>query len=101
MDRARRFFQGHEPMDENYVVYAAALAESQGPIFDRTLEHLGDSDSGVLAMRTIMYWAIQDVQEGGDPPHVVRAPEANNFAHIVARDDVLPADEDWHTYWQK
>src|SRR5207248_8363261 len=29
-DRARRFFQGKEPMEENYVVYSAALAESQG-----------------------------------------------------------------------
>jgi hypothetical protein len=88
-------------MDDNYVVYSAALAESQGQVYDRTLEHLGDSDRGVVVMRNIMYWAIQDVQEGGDPPHVVRAPEANHFDHVVVRNDVLPSDADWHTYWQK
>jgi nitrite reductase/ring-hydroxylating ferredoxin subunit len=99
LDRARAFFQGKEPLDENFVIYSAALAESQGPTYDRTLEHLGESDNGIVAMRTIMFWAIQDVLEGSDPPHVVRAPEANHFSHVVVKSDVVPSTEDWRVSW--
>jgi hypothetical protein len=99
LDRARAFFQGKEPLDENFVIYAAALAESQGPTYDRTLEHLGESDNGIVAMRTIMFWAIQDVLEGSDPPHVVRAPEANHFSHVVVKSEVVPSTEDLRVSW--
>jgi hypothetical protein len=52
-------------------------------------------------MRSVMYGAIQDVQEGVDPIHVIRDPDANHLAHIVARDAVVPKTEDWRAVLEK
>ncbi len=72
-----------EAMQRSFVVFSTAMAVSQGSIFDRTQENLQDSDVGIVAMRDIVHRGIQDVQEGADPPHVIRDPEANDFQHIV------------------
>lgn len=96
----RRLLQEPDEAEPNFVAYSTALAESQGPIYDRTQEYLTDTDSGIIAMRTIVHRAIQDVQEGADPPHVVRDAAANDFRHIVAREDVLASGEDWRSHWR-
>ena len=41
-----------------------------------------------------------DVQAGRDPPHVVRDPAANDFAHHVVTSVVMPDREDWRTLWR-
>ena len=50
---------------------------TQGPIADRTNEHLGASDQGVAIFRRILRREIQKVQEGLDPIAVIRD-EAKN-----------------------
>jgi nitrite reductase/ring-hydroxylating ferredoxin subunit len=72
-----------EAMQRSFVVFSTAMAVSQGPIFDRTQENLQESDGGIIAMRDIVHRGIQDVQEGADPPHVVRDSAMNDFKHIV------------------
>ena len=40
---------------------------SQGDITDRTQEHLGQSDTGIIAMRNMFREQLQIVEDGGEP----------------------------------
>jgi nitrite reductase/ring-hydroxylating ferredoxin subunit len=79
--------------DANFVAYAVSLAESQGPMFDRSQEHLVATDQGIVAMRALVHKGISDVEEGADPPHVIRDPAANHFS-LEAREELLPPGAD-------
>lgn len=46
--------------------------ESQGPITDRTREHLGESDRGLLLFRMLLRNQMAVVADGGDPLNVFR-----------------------------
>jgi 5,5'-dehydrodivanillate O-demethylase len=48
--------------------------ETQGPIADRTIEHLSFSDRGVALLRKVMKENIEKVQRGEDPLGVFRDP---------------------------
>ena len=41
--------------------------ETQGPIADRTDEHLGEADRGVIMFRKLLHEQISAVQQGQDP----------------------------------
>jgi hypothetical protein len=46
-----------------------AIQEDQyGPIADRTKEHLGSSDAGIIALRRRLLKAARDMAEGREPP---------------------------------
>jgi 5,5'-dehydrodivanillate O-demethylase len=47
---------------------------TQGPIADRTTEHITKSDVGVVALRRMFRDCIEAVRAGRDPVAVVRAP---------------------------
>lgn len=47
---------------------------TQGPITDRTTEHLGRSDIGVALLRRMFREQLAIVQSGGDPLGVIREP---------------------------
>ncbi len=51
-----------------------AMWETQGPITDRSVEHLSYSDRGVALFRKILKENIEKVQRGEDPLGVVRDP---------------------------
>lgn len=55
--------------------------ETQGPIRDRSVEHLAASDKGVLMWRELLKRQIDIVSEGGDPLGVIRDP---NKYRIIA-----------------
>jgi hypothetical protein len=80
-------------------MYSTMIAESQGPILDRTKEQLQPSDAGLVALRTAIYWGIQDVQEGNDPPHVLRTPDENDFSRVVVAREDLASGTDWRSRW--
>jgi hypothetical protein len=46
----------------------AAVQDSQGPIADRTREHLGPTDIGILHFRKLMLDSARDLQHGKEPP---------------------------------
>ncbi|HZU04937.1 MAG TPA: Rieske 2Fe-2S domain-containing protein [Chloroflexota bacterium] len=48
--------------------------EQQGVIADRTREHLGVSDGGIILMRQMMREALAAVEAGHDPPAIIRDP---------------------------
>jgi 5,5'-dehydrodivanillate O-demethylase len=52
---------------------------SQGEIADRTREHLGRGDAGVILYRKLLEEQIKIVEEGGEPINTFRDPEANRF----------------------
>jgi 5,5'-dehydrodivanillate O-demethylase oxygenase subunit len=73
-----------------------AMWETQGPIADRTLEHLSFSDRGVALLRKVMKEQIECVQRGEDPMGVYRGPQDlivdTNYAESVkAEGSAVPA----------
>lgn len=57
--------------------------ESQGAIFDRTQEHLGVSDEGVILLRRMFKQSIEAVQRGEDPVGIIRDPAKNQILRWV------------------
>jgi len=51
----------------NGSVQDAGIQESMGPICDRTKEHLGTSDSAIIALRRKYLQACRDLLEGKEP----------------------------------
>jgi 5,5'-dehydrodivanillate O-demethylase len=65
-------------MNQDFIAWVG-----QGRISDRTKEHLGPSDQGILMIRRRFMEDIERVQGGADPKAVIRDPAA-------ARDIALP-----------
>ena len=71
--------------------------ESQGPIADRTLEHLSYSDRGVSLLRKVTHEQIDRVRNGQDPMGLYRGSEDmivdTNFEESVKAERSLPPSE--------
>jgi 5,5'-dehydrodivanillate O-demethylase len=65
--RFEKFPKHGWPLSEDVVMW-----ETQGPVADRTKEHLGASDKGVALLRKTMFEEIERVQRGEDPMGVFR-----------------------------
>jgi phthalate 4,5-dioxygenase oxygenase subunit len=64
-----------------------AAQEAMGPIVDRSLEHLGQTDRAIIMARKLLLRAMRTVQEGGSPPGLDEA-----YYHLRGIEQVLPAD---------
>ncbi|MPZ12864.1 MAG: Rieske 2Fe-2S domain-containing protein [Chloroflexi bacterium] len=101
-DRDEMQTQSFSGLGRNFILHDTMATEGEGPVQDRTTEHLGYTDRGLFAARKVLLAAIRDVQAGREPPHVVRNPVDNHFERIVVRNDlVLPASVDWHRFWER
>ena len=70
--------KGEYRMD--FVLVQDAMAwETQGAITDRTQEHLGAGDEGIILLRKVLREQIDIVQKGGEPLGVVREPSKNRL----------------------
>ncbi|MEA2641704.1 MAG: 5,5-dehydrodivanillate O-demethylase oxygenase subunit [Chloroflexota bacterium] len=58
--------------------------ETQGPIRDRSLEHLGVGDKGVVMLRQLLKQQIDLVREGGDPMGIIRDPAQDRLISFSA-----------------
>ena len=68
-----------------------AVNESQGPICDRSIEHLGTTDIAIIAMRRMLVEATRSVEAGGDPPGVepgIRHDLIDSEAEVMANERV-------------
>jgi 5,5'-dehydrodivanillate O-demethylase len=63
--------------------------ESQGPIFDRTTEHLAYTDRGVILLRRLYKESIDAVKQGRDPIGVIRDPAKNQVIRLEPHEDLL------------
>ena len=77
----------------------SAATESMGPLFDRSGEHLGASDRGVIALRKYLLSAVRSFADGGEPPHIVTDPRRNNMRHVDTIAEIIPAGRDWHDHF--
>ena len=73
-------------MNQDFVAWVG-----QGTQADRTQEHLGESDRGVILMRRRMLEEAEVVRQGGEPKAVIRDPAANKRVElpIIDRDFFL------------
>ena len=107
--KANRYLQDREEqrtltfsgMGTIFQIHDLCATEGPGPIQDRTTEHLGASDTGIIATRKRLISAISDVQAGRDPPHVVRSPDDNRFPDLVTVAEVVSDGVDHHTFWKR
>lgn len=74
--------------------------ESPGPIFDRTREHLGKSDVGIIKYRKLLMAAVRDVQAGKPAPFTPTEQAAGRIERPVAVDTIGPRSEHAE-YWRK
>ncbi len=97
-DRASMKTQTFTGMGTNFQVHDAFATESQGRVQNRTQENPVSSDKAIIGARKLILNAIKDVQEGREPQHVIRDPQANRFANLVVLSDVIPKSHDWKEY---
>jgi phthalate 4,5-dioxygenase len=100
-DRSSMATQSFTGMGFNFQAHDAFATESQGPVQNRTEEHLVTSDKAIIAARKLITNAINDVKAGRDPMHVVRDPSSNKFAHITVISEVVPAAANLQEYVRK
>jgi len=104
---SNRFLQDREEMrtatfsglGRNFAAQDLCVVLGAGVIQDRTREHLGYSDQGLVAVRRSLLRAIRELQVGTEPANVVRQAEANDFQDLIAQDGMIPASEDWRTFY--
>ena len=60
-------------MNQDFVAWIG-----QGAVADRTREHLGESDRGVILLRRRMLEEASIAARGGDPKAVIRDPAKNH-----------------------
>jgi hypothetical protein len=72
--------------------------EGQGPVQDRTREHLGRSDRAIVMYRRMLGEAVAAVGRGEDPPLVLPAEQAARIQGPVTLDGIGPT-EGWQQYW--
>ncbi|HIV71844.1 MAG TPA: aromatic ring-hydroxylating dioxygenase subunit alpha [Candidatus Aquabacterium excrementipullorum] len=83
-------------MDIN--VHDQWAVESQGRIQDRTREHLGTTDKGIIAYRRMLVAAIENTRTGDAAPMLIGAEEAARFSGPPSIDGIGQAanpDDYW------
>ena len=97
-DRESMKTQTYTGMGSGFQTHDAYATGSQGAVQDRTQEHIVSSDIAIVAARKLMQRAIGDIQEGREPPHVIRTPEQNNLSHLLVISDLVEGVSDWKAY---
>ena len=90
--------QTYTGMGMDINVHDQWAVESQGPIQDRTIEHLGSTDKGVTAYRKMLMAAIDAVERGEEPPMMLRDGDGARFRGPIAVDTIGPI-EGWEDAW--
>lgn len=70
----------------------AALQEGMGPVFDRSVEHLGTSDLGVIRARRRLLEVAEALEKDGEVPASAVDPALCQVRGAAA---LIPAGEDW------
>lgn len=84
----------------NFTAQDAWSTVSQGPIQDRTKEHLGYGDKVIVAARKQILKGIRDVEQGKTPVGVIRDAAKNDLSHLVIRGEVINSADNWMERWK-
>ena len=98
--REEQASQTYTGMGMDINVHDQWACESQGPIQDRTREHLGTSDKAIIAYRRLLVEAIEKVGAGGTAPMRPDAAAAGTWQGPASYDGVNAAGNDHAGYWQ-
>ncbi|MCA1645070.1 MAG: Rieske 2Fe-2S domain-containing protein [Chloroflexi bacterium] len=84
-EQTGRWIESHV-MNQDFIAWAG-----QGGVADRTQEHLGESDRGIILMRKRMLEEAEKVRAGGEAKGTIRDPKLARFVElpIVGRDFFL------------
>ena len=101
-NKANRYLQDRQSMKTecyagigfDFVFHDLCAPEGQGPIQDRSSEHLGAMDLALVIERSVMVKAIVDLEAGIEPANVVRSAERNEF-RIIANNGVYSESKPW------
>ncbi|MBM2811203.1 MAG: aromatic ring-hydroxylating dioxygenase subunit alpha [Chloroflexi bacterium] len=69
-----------------------AMTEGEGPVMDRTQEHLGQTDGAIIEMREILLETVRAFRERGATPPGVDVPD---IYQVRPGSTILPKDQDW------
>jgi phthalate 4,5-dioxygenase len=105
-NRANRYRQDRDSMNEasfaglgiSFPDQDACVTEGAGPIQDRTQEHLASTDKCLVASRMMLLKAIQDLQQGKEPPLFTRHAANNPEIRLVTAGIRVPPGADWHAH---
>jgi 5,5'-dehydrodivanillate O-demethylase oxygenase subunit len=75
-EQTGRWLDSHV-MNQDFVAWVG-----QGTVADRTQEHLGESDRGVIMLRNRMLGELDVVAAGRDPLGIIRDPAVNHRVHL-------------------
>mgnify|MGYP001210671345 CR=1 FL=1 len=92
--------QTYTGMGFDINVHDQWAVESQGPIQDRTREHLGSTDKAIINYRSMLMKAIDQVEKGEERPLMVLSEaEARRIRGPITVDGIA-ATTDWQAYWR-
>jgi len=101
-------FDPHEQATQTYTgmghdinVHDQWAIESQGPIQDRTREHLGQSDKAIIAYRRQLKAAIRLAEAASERPLMVLDDESAGSLSAPASIDIVSPAEGWQDYWRR
>ncbi|HZT07576.1 MAG TPA: Rieske 2Fe-2S domain-containing protein [Chloroflexota bacterium] len=75
----------------SFLAHDSCATESMGPLYDRSREHLGVSDLGVISVRRRLLDVVQAFQRGEQPAHVVTEPARNVMTHVTSFAEISDA----------
>jgi len=87
-------------MGDDINVHDQWAVESQGPIQDRTREHLGTTDKGIIAYRKMLVESIEAALAGRPAPMQITASQAAAFSGPPSIDGIGET-ADPHGYWRR
>lgn len=95
--------QTYTGMGQDINVHDQWAVESQGRIQDRTREHLGSTDKGIIAYRRQLVGAIEAVlaDPGAAVPMAIHADQAASFSGPASIDGVSEAATAPEDYWRQ
>ena len=94
----RRSFSGFGPF---FPAHDLNVTETMGAVQDRRREHPVSSDKAIVAARKLLLKAMNDIEEGREPAHVLRDAKANRFAHLTVISEVIPSTTNWKEHTRR
>jgi phthalate 4,5-dioxygenase oxygenase subunit len=85
----------HFPSQDAFAI------ETQGPIQDRTKEHLGSTDIVIIEVRKALLKAIKQMQEGGEAPWRSYDPSESPFAEFICTSGYIEDNEDGPSFCRR
>ena len=92
--------QTYTGMGSDINVHDQWVVESMGPIQDRTREHLGRSDKGIVMYRRLLREQIEKALAGDEVLLALDAKAAKSIQGPATMDGIGPT-QGWETYWME